>query len=594
MDKATTTDSAQLMTGSGGTAATRRWLSGLLLGRTRLAARFTYFLARLRALSRSQRRRIARKTAGALAGAALLLALSGTPAQAATITVADGAAAISLDGICSLAEAIANANDTNDGRPYQDCEAGSPTGADTIALPSGGLFVLTGIDNIFYGPTGLPTIDTEVTIEGNGATIRRDSESTFRLLAVTASGDLTLNNVQLQNGVAENDYGGAILAYGDVTLRDSTISGSSADAGGAVFVYGAHLTLFSGQISDNDALSGSGLSVQYATASLNDTVISGNQGAEGWGGGGAYFLESNVTINNSTISGNSNDGGGGGIKSKDSVLTVNGSRIDSNDGAGSYGGGLYIHGGEATIHNTTISGNNATYGGGINQYGGQTALHRSLISGNEATIGGGVLNEAGAMSIVNSTISGNSAVDGGGAANYAAMTFDNVTVVGNDASGDGGGAANLAAEAEMTLRRSLIAGNTAGGQGRELFHSGKAIAGNQFNLFGFGGDSGVAGFTPGGDSFTPASGLAGVLDATLANNGGPTMSHALVADSPAIDRAPSAECSAVPVGNVDQRGQPRNRDADGEETANECDIGAIEAPGLQPDAWSVYIPLVNR
>jgi hypothetical protein len=71
----------------------------------------------------------------------------------------------------------------------------------------------------------------------------------------------------------------------------------------------------------------------------------------------------------------------------------------------------------------------------------------------------------------------------------------------------------------------------------------------------------------------------GAIVGGLANNGGPTQTHALPANSPAIDKGPTADCAVTPVNSRDQRGEFRSRNADGNLTPNECDIGAFEAPG---------------
>ena len=60
----------------------------------------------------------------------------------------------------------------------------------------------------------------------------------------------------------------------------------------------------------------------------------------------------------------------------------------------------------------------------------------------------------------------------------------------------------------------------------------------------------------------PIVGLNAILS-PLADNGGPTPTHALPAGSPALDRAPNASCTTAPVNGVDQRGQPRNQNASG-------------------------------
>jgi hypothetical protein len=62
-----------------------------------------------------------------------------------------------------------------------------------------------------------------------------------------------------------------------------------------------------------------------------------------------------------------------------------------------------------------------------------------------------------------------------------------------------------------------------------------------------------------------------VLDTNLADNGGPTLTHALLADSPAIDAGDNGPLTST----VDQRGLPRIVDGDGN-GSNFVDIGAVE------------------
>src|SRR5205814_2005 len=59
----------------------------------------------------------------------------------------------------------------------------------------------------------------------------------------------------------------------------------------------------------------------------------------------------------------------------------------------------------------------------------------------------------------------------------------------------------------------------------------------------------------------------------LADNGGPTLTHALLLGSAAIDAGDDAVCAADPVSGVDQRGVIRPQGA-------HCDIGAYERPTL--------------
>jgi hypothetical protein len=65
--------------------------------------------------------------------------------------------------------------------------ANAAAGADTVQLGRGCTYTLTAVDNNWYGPTGLPAIASDVTIEGNGATIARSLVApSFRLFFVGA------------------------------------------------------------------------------------------------------------------------------------------------------------------------------------------------------------------------------------------------------------------------------------------------------------------------------------------------------------------------------------------------------------------------
>jgi hypothetical protein len=136
----------------------------------------------------------------------------------------------------------------------------------------------------------------------------------------------------------------------------------------------------------------------------------------------------------------------------------------------------------------------------------------------------------------------------------------------------------------LTLARTLVSGNTAS-TGPEIDNNGTVLADNH-NLFGVNGTAGVEGFTPGATDIVPPAGvlLPDILDPTLAFNGGPTQTHALVPGSPAIDAGGPVctDTTGDPL-TTDQRGRPRmvDGDGDGDGTAA-CDIGAFE-----------FFPIVN-
>jgi hypothetical protein len=81
---------------------------------------------------------------------------------------------------------------------------------------------------------------------------------------------------------------------------------------------------------------------------------------------------------------------------------------------------------------------------------------------------------------------------------------------------------------------------------------------------------GATGFGAAGDLLGHVGNPLDPMLAPLANNGGPTRTHALLAGSPAIDKGDNAGAPAA-----DQRGVARPRDGDGNGSLI-ADIGAFE------------------
>lgn len=132
-----------------------------------------------------------------------LLALAANSSWAATITVAPGAVVVAADGLCSLREAINNAN-ADAQVDNSDCLAGS-AGNDVLELAADSLYI---IPDVYFGATGLPSVVTAIELAGNGATLRRNlaldctidgirSASEFRLLRVDTQGVLQVNDLSL-------------------------------------------------------------------------------------------------------------------------------------------------------------------------------------------------------------------------------------------------------------------------------------------------------------------------------------------------------------------------------------------------------------
>ena len=136
--------------------------------------------------------------------------------------------------------------------------------------------------------------------------------------------------------------------------------------------------------------------------------------------GGGLFSNGDATLNNSTVSGNTTQRGGGGIASY-STLTITDSVI-SNNTTQYHGGGILIRDGSLNMTNTLVIDNTQTryavgcsscLGGGINKEGGTITLTDSTITGNSAGLeGGGLATRSGSsagITLVNTTITGNSA-----------------------------------------------------------------------------------------------------------------------------------------------------------------------------------------
>ncbi len=296
----------------------------------RRLARSSALTATLPEYFQQRGRRLQRKMAWSLGGAALLLALGQGVGAAAIITVTTTNSDIAADGQCRSIEAIFNAN--NDAATFPDCPAGN--GADTIVLPASANVILSTVNGLRYGqfgdPLGLPLITSPVTIEGNGATIARaPSAPPFGLIAVRFPGNLTLqnatlsggslfggvsngNDLSIKNSTISGNTGGGVHNFGNLAIENSTIWGNT--AGGGVSNYGGLVTISNSTISGNTASTGGGIincSGPYGSSfMINNSTISGNIANQGGGVSNGPYCgfytngNSNLSLNNSLIVGN--------------------------------------------------------------------------------------------------------------------------------------------------------------------------------------------------------------------------------------------------------------------------------------------------
>ena len=221
-----------------------------------------------------------------------------------------------------------------------------------------------------------------------------------------------------------------------------------------------------------------------------------------------------------------------------------------------------------TLDGLTIADGNNSEGGGIKNMGTGTltVLDSTIFNNTASNLGGGIFNDSSSTAILtNSTFSGNQAnSSGGGINNSGTLTINNSTIALNNANGLTGGVFN---SGTTNINNTIVAGNT------DLFGvpdvSGTFVS-NSSNVIGDA--SGNASFS----SDTTGVAVGTVINTTLADNGGTTQTHALVAgSSPAIDAGNNAN---VPGGiTTDQRGTGFDRISSGT-----VDIGAYEIQ-IPPD-----------
>lgn len=276
-----------------------------------------------------------------------------------------------------------------------------------------------------------------------------------------------------------------------------------------------------------------------------------------------------------TVRGGAVQEDGGGIRTN-SPLELRDSVVEGNEATGS-GGGIHSDGdGALLIVNTTLRDNRAdSIGGGIRHEGsGPVYIEASLLNGNAAGAGasGGGMEATDAI-IRNSTISGNTAFSGAGLFLFGVSALIHATITDNEAGDDQPG--GVFPVGRTRLAATIVAGNRNEGGIRNCASPGSVLTAgaNVEDLDSCGLDSAID--LPNNDP----------LLAPLADNGGPTLTHALGDGSPAIDPDTGTSALADLCPSADQRGAPRP--VDGGSGNALCDSGAYEfaatPPSEEPD-----------
>ena len=275
---------------------------------------------------------------------------------------------------------------------------------------------------LLVGTNGIVTL-SNLTLAGGRAVT--NASGLFQVGGcILTHGMLTVSNCTIRGNASVFSDGGAICNSGELSIFDSTVSSNfSGSAGGGIKNFGT-LTISHSAINSNtvagNAVEGGGIH-NGGMMTVDDTIISDNYSGV-YGGG--IFNASVASITGCTVERNNTTLGDGGGIVNEVTMAIHQSTIRSNR-SGSFGiaGAGVFNDGDLTITETTISGNiasNGVWGGGIlNRLFGAMAITNCTISGNVIGGDGGGIFNFGVATIANSTITGNSATggNGGGIAN---------------------------------------------------------------------------------------------------------------------------------------------------------------------------------
>jgi len=480
------------------------------------------------------------------------------------------------------------------------------------------------------GPNALPMVTTNIIIEGNNATLLRSMSYGWRFFFITANGSLRLEDITLERGYAlyisseqPNSRGGAIYNDGGtLTVKRSVFRENQAllGEGGAIYNVGAVVlqdsTLFE---INNSRLGGAvyhggdaGFSAVIQDVSFERNSASDNGGAIYDGSG-----ESGLTISGTAFTSNYALNGGA-IYTEGGDLNISASTFDENragrttDPTTGDGGAIYNLAGDVSLSGTSFNLQTA-FGVGGTIYAGPGSgvmLREVRIANSKACHGGGALYVEGETEVLQTTLKDSHVggwvgwgfdisyfeecwgSQGGAIYNTGTLALDRSLLEGSWAiDGDGDGVFNLG---DLTVVNSTFHNNIESGLDAVKNHGNAELSLSTIMYSGLVNSGSMTvknivvaahanGCINSGtfvdmhenialDPACPFSTILNwselIMDSSLSDNGGPTLTHHVNVTSPLINNATCETVAGVDA-LVDQRGLLRP-------DRTYCDIGAFE------------------
>ena len=335
---------------------------------------------------------------------------------------------------------------------------------------------------------------------------------------LSVSSYLTLNDVVVSGNTAQGTNGGTVATSSGGTSFNA--NGANAQGGG-LYVFSGGLLIEGGtKISNNLAQGGYGA---QGTEGSSGSARAGGSGGNAQGGG-LYVKLATVTVSNSTVSGNTAMGGAGGNGANNTGISEDNFGGDGGDGGDGEGGGFFTDAANMTIQNSTISGNLAEAGaGGAGGTGDPFFGGPGGNGGNGGDgLGGGVFVGSTTVTFSNCTIAENLARGGNGGAGGNGTNSTTSEGVGGPGGGGGNAGANQGGglyvdSGILNLGNATVAFNTAGSSAAGA--GGQAGTGGPYGSNGVPGSAGTSpGSQGGGVSQDSESGTANVVSTLIADN----------------------------------------------------------------------------